>query len=252
MPCRSRSCRLFLAVSAGLALLGACGSRTPLLVDAAPDATSGDAQQTHVSTAGPSTIAFVSDATWPWFDGNLQGPEGPSRGTAALVCVSAVLPTNCPGAAAGAVVYQTGDQTSGWRASYPGAFWIWRGDVTPTEIGDLQFAVFQRTFVLGANPKGVISIGADDLAEVMVNGEVVGTTGSVTDVTVASANQNQLTEMALDDYLVEGANSITIVAENGPSSFTGGACSPCPYAINTAGVVFGGTLTSGGVSMAPP
>jgi hypothetical protein len=58
--------------------------------------------------------------------------------------------------------------------------------------------------------------------------------------------------MALDDYLVEGANSITIVAENGPSSFTGGACSPCPYAINTAGVVFGGTLTSGGVSMAPP
>jgi hypothetical protein len=194
----------------------------------------------------------VSDATWPWFDGNLQGPEGPSRGTAALVCVSAVLPTNCPGAAAGAVVYQTGDQTSGWRASYPGAFWIWRGDVTPTEIGDLQFAVFQRTFVLGANPKGVISIGADDLAEVMVNGEVVGTTGSVTDVTVASANQNQLTEMALDDYLVEGANSITIVAENGPSSFTGGACSPCPYAINTAGVVFGGTLTSGGVSTVPP
>jgi hypothetical protein len=90
MRCRSRNCRLFLAVNAGLSLFGACGGRTPLLVEAA----SGDAQQTHVSTAGPSTLAFVSDATWPWFDGNLQGPEGPSRGTAALVCVSAVLPAN--------------------------------------------------------------------------------------------------------------------------------------------------------------
>ena len=103
--------------------------------------------------------------------------------------------------------------------------------------------MFQKTFALGSNPSGTILIAVDDFAEVLVNGSVAGTTGSVTDVSVAYQAQNTAVTIDLGPYLVAGTNTITIVAENGPASFTGYVCSPCTYATNTAGAVFGGTLT---------
>ena len=161
---------------------------------------------------------------------------------AALVCVSPTGPPDCP---AGAVVYQMSG--SGWSAdisSIPNAYWIWRGDVTLDAVSDLLFAVFQRTFVLGSSPTGTIQIAADDFAEVLVNGSVVGTTGSVTSFGAAYASQSSLETLDLTAYLVPGPNTITLVGQNGPASFTEGECSPCEYSNNTAGVVFGGTLTS--------
>jgi hypothetical protein len=111
-------------------------------------------------------------------------------------------------------------------------------------VSDLLFAVFQRTFVLGSSPTGTIQLAADDFAEVLVNGSVVGSTGSVTSFGAAYASQSSLETLDLSGYLVEGSNTITVVGQNGPASFTGGECSPCTYAMNTAGVVFGGSLSS--------
>jgi hypothetical protein len=138
------------------------------------------------------------------------------------------------------------DTGYGWTAdtsAFPTAYWIWRGDVSPYGIGDLQFGVFQKQFVLGANPRGAIYIAADNFAEVQVNGLFAGTTGSVTDISLSSLSQSVLTMIDLGPYLVEGVNTITIVGQNGPASFAG--CPGfCTYAQNPAGVVFGGTLTS--------
>jgi hypothetical protein len=207
----------------------------------------GEDSSTHLgfegdATTEATTILLLSGSDWPWFPGGLGGVDGGSLGSAGLVCVTADIPSKCP---AGAVIYKPGaTDVAGWSASYPGALWIWRGDVTPDAIGDLQFALFQRTFALGSKPTGSIQIAADDFAEVLVNGTVAGSTGSITDESVAWQGQNNLTSVDLTAYLVEGANTITVVAQNGPATFTGGACSPCPYSYNTAGVVFGGMLTS--------
>jgi hypothetical protein len=189
-----------------------------------------------------TSVTFASGAEWPWFAGDLGGPKGASLGMAALVCVSPTAPANCP---AGAVIYQTsGSSWSANTASIPDALWIWRGDVILDAVSDLLFAVFQRTFVLGSSPTGTIQIAADDSAEVLVNGSVVGTTGSVTSFGAAYASQSSLETLDLTAFLVPGPNTITVVGQNGPASFTAGECSPCTYSMNTAGVVFGGTLTS--------
>jgi hypothetical protein len=204
--------------------------------DAAADVGTAD------GTPVPTTITFVSGSDWPWFAGDLGGVDGGSLGMAAVVCVTPTTPPNCP---AGAVCYQSGAGV-GWTAdtsAFPTAYWIWRGDVSPNAVGDLQFAVFQKQFVLGANPRGAIHIAADDFAEVQVNGSFAGSTGSVTDTTLSGPSQSVLSTIDLDPYLVEGDNTITIIGQNGPASF-GGCLVACTYAQNPAGVVFGGTLTS--------
>jgi hypothetical protein len=140
-----------------------------------------------------------------------------------------------------------GNASLGWTADLsciPGARWIWRGDVAPGAVADLQFAVFQKQFQLGRQPSGSIFVAADDFAEVIVNGQIAGTTGSVTDVGMASQAQSSLQGFDLGPYLVPGVNVLTIVGQNGPASFAGGACGPCTYADNAAGVVFGGVLAS--------
>jgi hypothetical protein len=165
-------------------------------------------------------------------------------GMAADVCVNPTLPADCP---SGAVIYKTSGG-SGWTANtsaYPSARWIWRGDVTPTADADLVFAVFQASFDLGPNPTGAINLAADDYAEVLVNGSVAGSVGSVTNETTAGNGQDEFPSFSLTPYLVQGTNTITIVGQNGPNTYVNGGntCSPCTYANNTAGVVFGGTLT---------
>jgi hypothetical protein len=186
-------------------------------------------------------IEFVSGADWPWFLGDLSGPDGGSVGTAALVCVTPDTPPNCP---PGAVSYKPNTAYT-WTAdtsAFPTARWIWRGDVTPDASADLQIAIFQKSFVLGANPAGTIQIAADDFAEVEVNGSDAGTTGSVTDIGISDQAQKHLTPFDLGAFLVEGTNTITVIGQNGPTSFN--SCTgPCTYAQNQAGVVFGGVLT---------
>jgi hypothetical protein len=228
----------FALVLAMVPVLASCGGA--LVDDAfeAPAATA--APEQPAAPPMPTTLAFVSGPDWLSFAGNLDGAQGSSLGPATPVCVTSDVPPNCP---PGAVVYKTSG--SGWAASYPGALWIWSTGVTPNAPSDMQFAVFEKTFILGASPRGLIQFAADDLAEVLVNGARVGSTGSVANVHIAWSSQNRLATLDLSPYLVEGRNTLTVVGQNGPASFTGGACSPCTYTTNTAGVVFGGSLTYG-------
>jgi hypothetical protein len=213
--------------------------------DATPpvDAFVADACQ---GTCPPVTVTFASGTDWPSFAATEQpsagDTPGQSMGPAAEVCAGPSVPANCP---SGAVIL--GNAASGWNAglTIPQANWIWRGDVTPSQPADLQLAVFQRTFSLGQSPTGSIQIGADDFAEVFVDDVSIGSVGSVTDISLAGASQNSLTSFDLTAALHPGANTITIVGQNGPASYAGG-CEPagCTYASNPAGVVFMGTLSS--------
>jgi len=79
-----------------------------------------------------------------------------------------------------------------------------------------------------------------------VNGTAVGSVGSITDITPAGNAQNMLETFDLTPALQTGSNKITVVGQNGPSSFLSGACGAagCSYAQNPAGVDFAGTLSS--------
>ena len=196
-----------------LVALVACGARTELgaTADASDD-------------CGAS---LASNASW-------TTSFGPARD----VCLTASDPTGCP---SDALHYGLGP---GWAAdisSLDGARWIWRPGISLSDIADDVEVTFSRTFVLPGSPTGTISIAADDYAEVRVNGDLVGSVGSTTDESAASAAQNALTTFDLAPHLVPGANTITVVARNGPASFACG--NVCTYAQNPAGVVFGGRLS---------
>ena len=202
---------------------GAEGSADANIDGSADDATEGEAG---------TTIAFASGPDWTW----TPDPSGGTPLPAVDVCLAPTVPTNCP---AGALVYANG---GGW-VTVPGAFWIWRSDATPDAPGDLQSATFAKMFVLGQNPTGTLSLAADDYAQVVVNGAVVGSIGSVSDIGAAWASHSGLTAFTLDPYLVEGTNTLAIEAQNGPPSFSQSTCAPCSYAVNAAGVVFEGSLS---------
>jgi len=93
----------------------------------------------------------------------------------------------------------------------------------------------------------LISISADDFAEVRVNGHVVGSIGSISDYTTATQAQASLTTFNLTPFLTAGINTLTIRAENGPF----GQCCPSNYAENPAGVVFGGFFITPSIQVNP-
>ncbi len=208
---------------------GAGGSTA--VVDAGPDLP---------SCSGTCVLPFTSSSEWSVYDQDpFNNPSAQRLGVAQPVCIAPAVPSNCP---AGSVVYGNG---SGWAAdtsTIPGALWVWGPGVSTTALADLKRFVFVHTFTLGTAPSGTLKIAADDAAEVRVNGSLAGATGSVTSVAVASAAASSLAMFDLTALLVPGANTISIGAQNGPTSFAGCAA-PCTYASNPAGVVFGGTLS---------
>lgn len=150
--------------------------------------------------------------------------------------MNATTPAQC---SAAAVKYGFSGQA--WvadRALIPNAQWIWRGDTVPTGAAN-QGALFERSFNLGPNPSGTLYIAADDFAEVLVNGVLVGSTGSMTDQKAAERSQSKLSQLVLTAHLRQGRNQISIRAQNGPFQCTASACT---YANAPAGVVFGGVL----------
>jgi hypothetical protein len=189
-------------------------------------------------------LAFASGPEWasysgvPSSSGVLSDALGQNLGPAADVCLNEMLPANCP---SDALLYAYVGSGHVWLggASIPGAYWIWRADVTPGARAPLQVAVFEKTFTLGAHPTGTIQISADDSAQVFVNHTAVGSIGSIFYVTTASRAQNLLTAMDLTPALRAGENTIAVVAQNGPYAC---ASVDCSYTQNPAGVVFAGTL----------
>ncbi len=185
-------------------------------------------------TTGP--VSFVSDTSWQVYNTDPALGSGTLFGFAQFVCLTATIPSSCP---AGATIY--GHSTGGWSSdvsSIPGAHWIWapgiNGTTAPAEFNQFYFS---KSFQLnGTNPIGLISISADDFAEVRVNDHVVGSIGSVSDYSTATQAQTSLTTFNLTPFLRAGSNILTVRAENGPF----GICCPSNYANNPAGIVFGG------------
>ena len=126
---------------------------------------------------------------------------------------------------------------------HSGAFWIWAPGITgDTPNASLAEYAFSRKFDLAGTPiSGSISVAVDDMAQVYVNGSLAGTTGSITNASVAFAAQSALKSFDITPFLVSGTNTIEVLAQNGPDSFAGVTNSD--YRQNTAGVVFGGTIT---------
>jgi hypothetical protein len=190
--------------------------------------------------SGTCVVSFASSSDWVAYDDDPASNSAAQRlGNAEPVCLNASAPSNCP---PGAVLYGF---SNGWAidlSSTPGALWIWGPGTTVSASADFKRFAFSRTFVLGAMPSGRVMIAADDMAEVRVNGNSVGTIGSVTDITLAAQANTSLKSFDLSAVLVPGTNTITVIAQNGPASYAGCA-NGCTYAMNPAGAVFGGSLT---------
>jgi hypothetical protein len=195
-------------------------------------------QQAQAQT---QTITLVSDTSWEVFNGDPASGPATSLGFAQKVCLNASAPANCP---AGATLYGHGG--GGWLAnlsSIPGALWIWAPGITgataPAELAEFFFV--KEIMIKGTPTAGTIQVAADDLAEVRVNGTIVGTTGSATDVSLASAAPNSLKSFDITPHLTAGVNTITIRGQNGIGAFAG--CTNCTYSQHPAGVVFGASIT---------
>jgi hypothetical protein len=179
-----------------------------------------------------STLSFASSPAW----------LSMGLGNAQNVCLNESYPANCPD---GATLYGYGG--SGWLAdlsSIPGATWIWvpyiTGEVSPAE--NSEFIVAKSLSIPGTPTGGTLSVAVDDMAIVFVNGSLVGTWGSITDVDKAAYAANNLKTFDISPYLVGGQNTVKIKIFNGPVVFAG-CVGHCTYAVNPAGVVFGGSVT---------
>jgi hypothetical protein len=189
----------------------------------APSETATQRPDLAVEALALTTVSFASDPSW-------TGAQN--------VCLNAASPSNCP---AGATLY--GYSGSGWgadRSSIPGANWIWAAGVTGATAPayPAQF-LFSRTFTLtGIHLAGSISVASDDFAEVLVNGQSVGSIGSVSDASLAGAASSALTTFDIGPFLTAGSNLITVRGANGNFG-----CGSGPYSCNPAGVVFGGSFS---------
>jgi hypothetical protein len=192
-----------------------------------------------------TTIRLASDTTWTAFSMASDTFSSVPLGHAQFVCLNAFAPSPCPD---GATLYGSPATASqSWTAdlsSIPGAHWIWAPGITSdTSPAELQQFLFTKSFDLATAPTAAsISVAADDFAEVRVNGHVVGTNGSITDVSVAGRAQNTLVTFDLRSLLSAGQNTIAIRGRNGPASFSGGCSAHCTYAATPAAVVFGGSI----------
>jgi len=205
------------------------------------DATRPTADAT-VAIAELVTETIQSDTTWMTTDLNVSPtrPIGPAQ----TVCISVRrgIPARCP---PGAASYYA---LSGWRVDLspiPGAYWIWAprvdGETRPSELRTYRFS---KDFIISGHPiSGSLHIALDDYARVEVNGIVVGSAGSLTDIGEAVRAQNNLTTFDIGPTLRHGSNIIRITAHNGPAWFSSYCRATCSYQENPAGVVFGGTYS---------
>jgi len=161
------------------------------------------------------------------------------------VCLDSSVPARCP---ARALLFgflaSPGQAWTADRQAIGSPPWVWSPSASPSAPADLQRFMFERSFDLRADAVGTLFVAVDDFAEVRVNGKRLGAIGSVEQVSIAAGAQAQLSRFDLSPYLVPGANTITILAQNGPSTFAGGCPTPCTYHQNPAGLVMGGEVDS--------
>lgn len=209
------------------------------LVALAPAAAAGrpDAKRPRPAT----TITFSSGSDWRAYrvDPGTHPRPRDAIGAAQPVCLNGSFPPNCP---PGAVVY--GYQGFGWEpdlSAIPDAEWVWApgvdGGTRPSSLASFYFA--KQLHLPGRPTAATLYLAADDFAEVFVNGERVGSTGSTTDPALTA--HSFITAFDVLPALRPGRNVVVVHAVNGPDSFAG--CIDCTYAANPAAVVFGVTVT---------
>lgn len=199
----------------------------------------------RVAAAAPKSVAFASGPGWVAYSNypgtNVSGASQARYGPAQAVCLN-TWSMLCP---PGAVDFMS--PYSAWTSaleSIPGAQWVWRPGAGPmSSNADLDRVVFSRTIVVAGKPSGGwISLAADDYAEVRVNGVFVGAIGSVS-LAGPSPAYGALTTFDITSFVKPGANTIDVLAQNGPAETWGYCGAPCTFAANPAGVVFGGAVT---------
>lgn len=173
-----------------------------------------------------NTISFGTDPNW-----TVSSADGTFLGNAQNVCLNANTPANCP---AGATVY--GYPYSGWPAnlsSIPGAKWIWAPGITgasPSAQGAEYTFQFQF-YLCGTPTNGSISVAADNVAEVKLNGAIVGN----------SSNPFALNTITISaDKLSQGLNIIEVKVKNDQNP---GDCPSGKYQCNPAALVLGATFS---------
>ena len=205
-------------LASALFVLSACSE-----LPSAPNEGQSTVAPLFAEAVATTTTTFASDPTW------LPASQN--------VCLNASSPSPCP---AGATQY--GYAGSGWTAplsTIPGATWIWAAGITGATVPAFPAEfTFSKTFSnVGLPISGSISVAADDFAAILVNGVLVGTTGSRTDAALAGAASSSLKTFDIGPFLVPGTNVITVEGANGNFG-----CGSGPYSCNPAGVVFGGSL----------
>lgn len=144
-----------------------------------------------------------------------------------------------------------------WGASltsFPRACSLGEPSVTRcSEPTDLHGGVFVKTIdIPGLPTSGLISIAADDFAEVRVNSVLAGSSGSTTDYGAAGAAQGSIEVIDLTPFQLGGNNVIPLRAQDGPVAFTGGRCDPCTNSGNPAGVLFGSSISFTAATQSAP
>ncbi|HYV48813.1 MAG TPA: hypothetical protein VFA20_28335 [Myxococcaceae bacterium] len=196
-------------------------------------------------------ITFATGTDWRTFTidpGERLDDEDVALGPAESVCLQPGYPPTCP---AGAVMYDSFWQS--WTADLApilGAQWIWATGVGPsTAPAGMAHFYFSRSVLVAGRPNsGWLAIASDDYTVVHVNGQEVGSVGSVTDQDAAAWANFHLTTFDISAALRPGQNVITLDSMNGPYF-----CPPgCTYHDNPAGVVAGGTITYGPAAFVTP
>ena len=192
------------------------------------------------SASAQTTTNFGSDTSW-----SVTDASNTSIGNAQYVVLNNQYPTRQPAGATNYGVITNGPVWQADLSSIPLAYWIWAPGITgATPDASLAQFSFSKQFVVDGTPKaGTISVAVDDFASVSVNGTLVGSTGSISDISLAYQAQSALMTFNITPYLTTGENTILIHAQNGPDSFSGGG-PDAPYSVNEAGVVFGGSISS--------
>lgn len=182
-----------------------------------------------------------SNTTW-----TVTNAAGNTLGPSVHVCLNAETPANCPG---GAVNWQSLAGNAAWYGTYPAipnGRWIWAPGVGPNSDSSNARYTFTKTFQVSGTPRsGKFFVTADDFAQVRVNGSFVGQVGSTT-----SLGPRPLTQFDILPYLRQGANTIAVTVQNGIAPVPCGNCTT--YALNPAGVIFGGRITAGDGVVQPP
>jgi hypothetical protein len=174
------------------------------------------------SSTPESTVNFVSDTTWDVFTAFPQAGSAPV-GKAVDLC---------------GVFWSCG----GFPATIPEATPIW-APVAISDLSDLAQFYFAKTITIpGAPLGGTVSVAADDLAEVFINGISAGPPhGSLINPALSGLTQAQTYDAST--FLHQGDNQVVIRGQNGPNFF-GGCSGPCTYAQNPASVIFKGSFLS--------